>query len=299
MPTNYEPSDDVRVFNGGDDEEDVEGSRLPLLIVIALLVLAAFGGVVWLAYQRGVQQGHAEVPRVIAAEPGPAKVAPMAPGGTPTPYTGLKIYQQPAPANENASATPAPSRSVAANPAPPAPAATKPAPIKAPATVVDAAPVKPAQAKPAPMAAASPATSKPTSIRPAEGGTKPVAVASPDLTPFATLPPTQPKAAGRGVPPAQPPAVGSGIPPAQPTAAGSSVLQIGAYKSEADAGAAWVTYKAKHATLLTAMTPDVKQVDLGAKGIWYRLRILVSDKSSASALCEKLKTEGGACIPSK
>ena len=76
MPTNYEPSDDVRVFDGGEDDEDVEGSRLPLLIVIALLVLAAFGGVVWLAYQRGVQQGHAEVPRVIAADQGPVKVPP-------------------------------------------------------------------------------------------------------------------------------------------------------------------------------------------------------------------------------
>jgi len=47
------------------------------------------------------------------------------------------------------------------------------------------------------------------------------------------------------------------------------------------------------------MTPDIKQVDLGAKGIWYRLRIIVSDKGSASSLCEKLKSEGGACIPSK
>ena len=264
MPTNYEPSDDVRVFNGGEDDDDVEGSRLPLLIVIALVVLAAFGGVVWLAYQRGVQQGHAEVPRVIAAEPGPVKVAPASPGGTPTPYTGLKIYQQPAPAAEDTGATPAPGRAVALKPAP--------APdIKAPATVVDATPVKPAQAKPAPVT-----TAKPASIRPAEGaGTKPVAVATPNTTPSATLPPTH------------------------QVAAGSGVLQIGSYKSEADAGAAWITYKAKHAALLAAMTPDVKQVDLGAKGIWYRLRIVSPDKSSALTLCEKLKAEGGACIPSK
>src|SRR5215469_10112444 len=96
-------SDDVRVFDGGEDDEDIEGSRLPLLIVIALLVLAAFGAVVWLAYQRGVAQGHSEVPRVIAAQPGPAKVAPSNAGGTPTPYTGLKIYQQPAPSDEEAS----------------------------------------------------------------------------------------------------------------------------------------------------------------------------------------------------
>jgi hypothetical protein len=270
MPTNYEPSDDVRVFNGGDDDEDVEGSRLPLLIVIALLVLAAFGGVVWLAYQRGVQQGHAEVPRVIAAEPGPAKVAPVSPGGTPTPYTGLKIYQQPAPPNEDADS--GPSRPVAAKPAPAAVsiAAAKPAPVKTTAAVVDATPIRPTQAKPAP-ATATPA--KPASIRAAEGGGTRRVVA-PDTTPPLTLPATT-------------------------ASSGNGVLQIGAYKSEADANAAWTTYKAKHASLVGSMSPDIKQVDLGAKGIWYRLRIVASDKSVASLLCEKLKSEGGACIPSK
>ena len=62
----YEPSDEVRVYDGADDEDDEEGSRLPILIVMALLVLAAFGGVVWLAYERGVASGRTE-PRIITA----------------------------------------------------------------------------------------------------------------------------------------------------------------------------------------------------------------------------------------
>ena len=49
----YEPPDDIHVFDGAEDDDDVEGSRLPLLIVIALFVLAAFAGVVWLAYHAG------------------------------------------------------------------------------------------------------------------------------------------------------------------------------------------------------------------------------------------------------
>ena len=56
----YEPSDDVRVFDGAEEEDDVEGSRLPLLIVLALLVLAMFAGVVWLAYTQGVARGRGE-----------------------------------------------------------------------------------------------------------------------------------------------------------------------------------------------------------------------------------------------
>ncbi len=279
---NYERgSDDVRVFDGAEDEEDVEGSRLPLLIVIALFVLAAFGAVVWLAYQRGVQQGHAEVPRVIAAEPGPAKVAPTDAGGTPTPYTGLKIYQQPAPSDEeaNADTTPAsPSQTPAAKPAPmtatPAPVVTPPAakPTPPPAAVVAAKPpvVTPPTSKPAPVEA------KPA---PVEAKPAPVAVAPPPKPAPVTARPVE-------------------TPAATPAPAGAGLLQIGAYKSEADANAAWRDYKAKHSAA-AGLSIDIKQVDLGAKGTWYRLRIVAGSKSEAASLCDKLKADGAACIPTK
>jgi len=110
----YEPGDEahegIRVYEGSEEEEDVEGSRLPLLIVLALLVLAMFGGVVWLAYTQGVARGRGETP-VLAAAGGPERVAPQDPGGGNVPYQGFKIYEQPAPADDSA------------EPAPPAPAA--------------------------------------------------------------------------------------------------------------------------------------------------------------------------------
>lgn len=277
---NYERgSDDVRVFDGGEDEEDVEGSRLPLLIVIALLVLAAFGAVVWLAYQRGVQQGHAEVPRTIAAEPGPAKVAPSNAGGTPTPYTGLKIYQQPAPSDEEANADTAPPTS--GNGAPSEAPTTKPAPVAAtPAPTVKPTPVpvtppaamtaaKPVVTTPPPVAKPAPVVAKPAPTQVAEAPVKPA--------PATVQPPVD-------------------TPVAAPSGA---LLQIGAYKSQGDADAAWTAYKAKHAALVSGLSPDIKQVDLGAKGTWYRLRIVAGSKSQAGALCDKLKAEGAACIPTK
>ncbi|HJR56079.1 MAG TPA: hypothetical protein VJ798_05845, partial [Rhizomicrobium sp.] len=96
----YEPSDEVRVFDGAEeDEDDAEGSRLPLLIVLALVVLCAFAGVVWLAYTQGVARGRTETP-VLAAAPGPERVAPENAGGTEVPYQGFKIYEQPAPTDE-------------------------------------------------------------------------------------------------------------------------------------------------------------------------------------------------------
>lgn len=148
------PPEDIQVYDPAEDEEE-ERSRLPILIVIALLVLGAFGGVVWLAYNQGVARGRADTPRVVAAPSGPVKTAPEEAGGAPAAYTGLKIYNQPVPPEEEARTSteaPAPATGIPSE-APPqvasAPEAAAPAPAPAPA-VAEAAP--PA-ASPAPAVA--------------------------------------------------------------------------------------------------------------------------------------------------
>jgi cell division protein FtsN len=82
--------------------------------------------------------------------------------------------------------------------------------------------------------------------------------------------------------------------------AGAFVLQIGAYKSQSEADAAWKTYQSKHAALLAGFAQDVQKADLGDKGVWYRLRVgSFADKAAAAALCDRLKADGGACFPVK
>ena len=130
----YEPGEDVHVFDGSEEEEDVEGSRLPLLIVLALLVLAMFAGFVWLAYSEGVARGRSEIP-VVTADAGPARVAPANPGGASTPYKGFKIYEQPAPPDEDTAQDVSPKTPAEAKAAPApvtaAPAAETPKPAPA------------------------------------------------------------------------------------------------------------------------------------------------------------------------
>jgi cell division protein FtsN len=85
-----------------------------------------------------------------------------------------------------------------------------------------------------------------------------------------------------------------------PVASGTYVLQIGAYKSQGEADAAWTAYKARHSALLAGYSPNVAQADLGDKGVWYRLRIAgFSSKDVASALCDRLKADGGGCFLGK
>jgi hypothetical protein len=49
--------------------------------------------------------------------------------------------------------------------------------------------------------------------------------------------------------------------------------------------------------VVAGFSRDVKRVDLGDKGIWYRLRVgSFADKSSADDICTKLKADGGTCF---
>ena len=274
----YEPkSDDVRVFDEDEQEIDEEGSRLPLLIVIALLVLAAFGGVVWLAYSQGVQRGRADAPRMIVAAPGPVKEA--AADGSDTTHN-LKIYQQPAPAEDDSADSenvPPPPTEIAK----PATTAARPKPETTP-VVKTPKPAALAQAPVAkPVAKPAVAASKPVETKPAPTQAKAVETA--------TLPP----------PTAAKPAATEAASPAPVTATGAYVLQIGAYKSQEDADAAWKTFKSKH-PIAGGYSEDVRKADLGDKGTWYRLRMgSFTDKSAATSFCEKLKADGGSCLVAK
>jgi cell division protein FtsN len=304
----YEPSDEVRVFDGAEDDEDDEGSRLPLLIVLALVVLCAFAGVVWLAYTQGVARGRTETP-VLAAAPGPEKVAPQNAGGAKVPYQGFKIYEQPAPPDDEVTAPPAPAEAAKAEAPPPKPEAVKPTPL--PARVAAAAPptTKPAPAPPA---------AKPVTTAPAKPVSPPPVLKQAVAPPPASVPRTAPSAPNPsvatgaprtlpGVAAAPPPQAAKAItppqaaktttPPAAPASSGGFVVQVGAYKSQEEADNAWKAYKARHAALLSGYNSNVQKVDLGEKGIWYRLRVAgFASRDAAAAFCDRLKAAGKSCF---
>jgi len=297
MPQNerglYEPGDDMRVYDAPEDDEDVEGSRLPLLIVLALLVLAMFAGFVWLAYSEGVARGRGETP-VITAAAGPARVAPQDPGGTAQPYKGFKIYEQPAPPDEDAA-----QETQATQPPASAPPATKPALAE---TTPATKPALTEAPRPAPVAAPKPAAPAP---KIAAAAPKPVPAMKPAQLPAQPSAPigpatAAPRALASSAPPAAKPAPVAAPVASAPAASGSTVLQIGAYKSRGDADTAWNTYKTKHASLLSGYSPDVQQADLGEKGTWYRLRIAgFPSREVATGLCDRLKADGGSCFLGK
>jgi hypothetical protein len=290
----YQPSDEIRGFDAEESFED-EGSRLPLLIVIALVVLASFAGVVWLAYTQGVQRGRQDAPRIMAAEPQAA-----APAKPKNPYADLKVYQQPKPQADTDEDT-----------APLPPTEVKPK-VAAPSTMASAYPPAANVAKPAPPPVAVAKASPPVASKPVRTG--PVTFAPPVLAPVpatgaprSIMPPAMKPATAQQKPMA--PAVAKpSLPPssAAPTATqaaapgvGGFVLQIASYTSDAEASASWQTYRAAHSSV-AGFSPDVQKADLGKKGTWYRLRVgPFTSMAEASAACAKLKAQGGNCFPTK
>ena len=71
------------------------------------------------------------------------------------------------------------------------------------------------------------------------------------------------------------------------------VVQVGSKKNQTEALASFADMQQKYPTLLASYRPMVQKADLGAKGVWYRLRIgPIADKAAAAKLCTQLKSQG-------
>ena len=267
----YQPLvENIPVYDLSEDEvEDEERSRLPLLIVIGLIVMAAFTGVVWLAYNQGVERGRSGSTVIIAPPEGPVRTAPANAGGT-TDFTNLKIYNQPVPPDQEAQSSTV--ARTASNATPPAAAPDRPT---TPTTETP-----PVRLDPGPPAVRAVAPAAPPAPKPA-----PAAIPSPTVAQAAPPAPSVP------APAAAAPAAAS------VALTGGAVLQIGSYESVALADNAWKSFQTRYAGVVGALSEDVQRADLGARGIWYRLRVgPFADKTAAAAACEKLKTQGGTCF---
>ena len=279
----YQPlADKVPIYDLADEDPEEERSRAPLLVVIALVVLAAFAGVVWLAYNQGVERGRLGTSLVITAPEGPVRVAP--PEAPAAPLTNLNVYNTPVPPEQEAKT------SVLAQ----APPAAETPQIRLSPSLPPPAPATPAPA-PAARAAAAPAPPAPAAAAPRPAATAPAPQAAPAPAPAQLAQATRP---------AQPaaPAAAPAAPPAAATAAasravsGAAVLQIGAFESAELANGAWAVFRSRYEAA-ASLSPDVQRADLGAKGVVYRLRVgPFADRAAATDACVQLKAAGANCI---
>jgi tetratricopeptide (TPR) repeat protein len=87
--------------------------------------------------------------------------------------------------------------------------------------------------------------------------------------------------------------------PGRATSAGQAFVQIGAYRSQAEAEAGWHKVVAGAGDILSGQSPIYIPVDLPGKGHYIRLRLAMPGTAAARKLCTDLSSRGQDCIQAK
>lgn len=201
-----------------------------------------------------------------------AAVAAAAPLAAPEPAPGL-----PAPG--------LPATTAALPPAVQAPAAQTPS-VQAPPSVAakpqqpPAAPVKPASQQQVASVAKPPAPPAQQNAAPSMGQL----IAKLEA---ASLPAAPAKAAPQPAKPAAAPAAGG---------SGGWRVQLASVRSESEAAAEWRRLAGRHPDALGGLSMQVAKVDLGEKGIFYRVQGAGADEARAKSACAQLRAQNVGCV---
>jgi hypothetical protein len=74
------------------------------------------------------------------------------------------------------------------------------------------------------------------------------------------------------------------------------VVQVASHKTPEEAQGAWQNLRQQYASILGTRNADIRKVDLGDRGTFYRAMVGPMGRDQANALCQNLKTQGAGCI---
>jgi cell division protein FtsN len=306
-------------------------SKSAFMVGSALLGAIALGGALAFVYKQS-GGGIGSEPPVVTADNRPVKEVPDQPGGKEFPHKNKLIYDRLTNDDTPETDHLVPRQEDVAVPALP-PAQTETAGLPTPVATTDTVPPAATQAidntaGTSPLAVASaddtadggPRRVKTLKVRPdgsveAPPAAADAAQASAADGATAALPAAAP-AAAMPVPAAEPPAPApqhvaavepapakpkapkpvatqASATPAATTGSTKYVVQVGSKKNQTEALASFADMQQKYPSLIGSYRPMVQKADLGAKGVWYRLRIgPIADKAAAAKLCSQLKAQG-------
>ncbi|MBE8190676.1 MAG: SPOR domain-containing protein [Alphaproteobacteria bacterium] len=232
-----------------------------VLFALAIVVVGAFGGTYYYAYQRGLEDGRVSLPPVILADRAPLKImntdkpkivtrhidnVASGKGDNISPADSNFGRSQTSPADSNfgrSQTSPADSNSGAIE------SLLDNMPSGADTPAIVAAPKKPAPAKPKVKKAAAKKKPATTSI---------------------------------------------------PKSQNLYMVQLLAVRNPTQALSAYRRLQTKHKDLLTGREPLIKRVDLGAKGIYHRVNVpSFPTKAEAIKFCKQLKSQKQNCLVKK
>lgn len=124
-----------------------------------------------------------------------------------------------------------------------------------------------------------------STVTTASGATAPIPMPAPNRQALASRVAAAPAATPAAAPVAAPVTVTSG--------GSGSYAQLSSQPTEADARAALARLQPR----VSGATLEVRQVDLGAKGVWYRVVLPTGSFQEATQVCATIKANGNDCLP--
>jgi cell division septation protein DedD len=238
-----------------------------LTMMVSIAAIASFGSVVWWAHNQDVRAGGKGLePLVIQAPTTLARVKPENAGGLVPPDQDKEVYNRISPG---------------------------------------AVPIQPEKLLPGPTTPRLPAdgimpTPSPPPPREPEVAKTPTPVQAAASTPApAPAPPPNPPTVTQAPSPApaseSSPSIASLI-EGMSGATGGWRIQIASVKSEDIAKSTWARLQAAHGDVLASLRMQPARVDLGDKGVWYRVQAGPLDEKQAHSICGTLKTRKTDCV---
>lgn len=258
--------DEYRGFEIRDDET----GRGPLILVLALGVLLIFTGVVWNTYRQGVRSSEGGLP-IITADDAPYKRSPDERGGVEVAGQDKAYYD-----SMDGLGDPAMQKTAARNPIDirrrDQVLAGGPSQADEPETAADLPPITFAEdGDPAPLPQSD--SIQIASVQPVPERVTPqiVDVAEESMP---TLPLTS-----------------------RFSQTGAYQVQLSALRSRDAAQSAWNGFQRTAPDLFMGANLDIQRADLGAKGVFFRLRVgSFPDRDAAKGFCADVKATGKDCM---
>ena len=240
-----------------------------LTIMVSVAAIASFGSVVWWAHNQDVKAGGRGLePLVVQAPTTPARIKPENAGGLVPPNQDKEVFNRIAPG------------AVPSQPEKLLPVAVTPR-LAANGRAAPGAP-RPPEAEvakaPTPLQPNPPATAAPTQP-PDKAPANP-----PNVQPASTTP-----ASENG------PSIASLIENMSGPTGGWRV-QIASVKSEDVAKSTWARLQSAHGDVLSNLRMQAVKVDLGDRGVWYRVQAGPLDEKQAHGVCANLKSRRTDCV---
>jgi len=262
--------DEYRGFEIRDDET----GRGPLILVLALGVLLIFAGVVWNTYRQGVRSTEGGLP-VIASNDGPYKRAPDQSGGLEVAGQDKAYYD-----SMDGLGDPAVQKASARNPIDirrrdPV-LAGGPGELPPVEEESEAPKIRYAEAEPQ-----APAEEDSQPIQIAVARTPVIAESLEPITGASAIAVTSAPSVQRS----------------RFSEVGTYQVQLSALRSEDAARSAWTRLQNTAPDLFAGANLDIQRADLGARGVFYRLRVgSFANRDAAKGFCADVKAAGKDCM---